>query len=250
MAYKRKYQQYKVIVTNGEGVTETTNIHNVDYDTDSYKDMLQAYNLIKAEYKENQNVEISFCGISDNGQIDILFKREGKKQEVKDNKNTEELIMDLNEIIDILKERAGRINLIDVYNKERDVLYHKIENINNISIEEKIRIFDQLHDISNKRRKAKEDEAINKILKTNLSNMNNIVSMINNLNKEFKNLEKAKELGEIKYLTKEVDEIVIKVQYIDKADRILKTQKLKKQYDRVIYDSEKGELVCYNKCHK
>lgn len=205
--YKRKYQNYRIIVSKENGQKEITDMKKYDVDTDSYKDMLNAYNEVKEEYK-NQNVVIEFCGLSDNGQLDVMWSTEGFKKEPienvenRKNKSTEEIVKDLEDIINILYKRADKTDLTDVYNKERDYLYHLFESNKkkkDLTNEEKIRVYNEMERVAVERRNEKDSKKINTVLNSHKSSMNNIKLMIKDLKDEFNGIKICHRNGEKKY---------------------------------------------------
>lgn len=260
MAYKRKYQQYKIIVVKQNGQKEITDVSKYDVETDSYKDMLQTYKDIKEEYKDVP-VEISFCGVSDNGQLGIIFTREGiknKQESFKDellNKTNEELTDILKDVVDTMKQKANSQIAWGHVEKDINVLNHismsfDINQLNKMSETEKNDFLLKLGEANIKRKEILNLQGYNDVLKSYMKTINEMNGLCGQLRKYLDTIKIAEEKGKEKYTIDNYDNIIVKISFVNFTDRFNKQRELekKKEYDRIVIDEKNKELVCYKRC--
>lgn len=255
MCKERKYAKFNIKITYLNGDTE--NISYNKYDPTNYKDMIQLYKETKEQFKNNC-VLIDFNGITQDGEIGILFRKENKTEDLEIKKEADtveqmsiiEILKNLENIINILgKKQEKENNNINIYTKKRDVINHKVETMDkiNLSSEEKILLIEKLHIVSKKRRKAKENtEIINTF--TNLQKIQGIRKAINVTKQKIQEIEGREEKSEFLADDKvKKYRIMEEVKYKNFKERTRLINKLKYKYNKIYYDDSRMVVICYNK---
>jgi hypothetical protein len=255
----RKYSKFNITITYLNGDTE--NIQHEDYNSTSYKDMLELYKMTKEHYKD-ECVTIDFIGVTDTGSTTILFtkniindKELKIKEEAKlvDDMNVEELVHKLGDITKLLKKKYEKsFSQRDIANKQLDNILHQIESIDridyNIEINEKDMI-NEIHNIRVNRRQAKNNIEILQLLdnKHFLQQIDGKVMMAKQKVQQLKN-----EYDKVEFLDKEkiVEKKIMKeVPYRSFKERIQLMKQLSKDFNKICYDDAKMIIICYNNAH-
>jgi hypothetical protein len=255
MCRERKYAKFNIKITYLNGDTEDISYNK--YDPTNYNDMIQLYKETKEQFKNNC-VLIDFNGITSDGEIGILFRKENKTEDLEIKKEANiveqmsiiEIFNYLENIINILgKKEEKENNNINIYTKKRDILNHKIENIDkiNLSNEEKISLMDELHIMSKRRRKSKENvEILNTF--TRLQKIQSIRKAINITKQKVQEVRSRNNKSE--FLTDDKIKqyrIMEEVKYKNFKERVRLISKLRYKYDKIYYDDSRMIITCYNK---
>lgn len=249
----RKYESYKVIVSFDNGEREEIKYNGVKQS--SYVDMLKAYRQTKELYKD-RSCRIEFIGVSSEGKLEVRWFKEfiGEEKDFQieakkyANTNSFELIENIINSIVLLDKRNYYLkNRRDVLEKAQDILLHKIEHfdISGLGDKEKLELFDELERIRKERREIKEDLKNIKIIRDNIKFPENLEQVLNNLMEI-----KSRTENSIKYLNDvelENKKIWKKKKYNNIEQRNLIAEKLKKKYDRVIWNDAECVIYAYNK---
>lgn len=253
---ERKYYKYSVIIEFLNGDKE--NINYEEEKSRNYSEMLELYRQTKEQYKD-ECVTISFCGITEDNKINVLFekcivnKEELKIKEEADeiaNSSGQDVLLELKEIINKIQRYRGYINGQEgVYDKKQDILLHKIESNKLENIEDEIRMMRELKQLRLNRRKVKINSRIIDRFFNKLSSkkivLNNICDMIDLIIKEENTTQ-----GKIVPLTDEkVEEFKIAkiLRFKNFKERLNMMKQLQPKYDKVVYDDSRMEITCYNK---
>lgn len=258
--YERKYTQYQIILEYLNGDKETINYN--DNRMNTYKGALEIYRETKAEYKDSC-VTIKFAGVTENGDIEILFEKAIINQEMYDeyNKANEikeqnmiDLLQNLSESIEKTLDRTDYIKeQIPLADKNADIAVHNIQNYKGDEVNEKLRLFDELQSLRMIRLNYETDNNIKMDLFDSLNknsiNLRHIVNIITGILDKYKTIQE-KEYVQLNKETLEQLNIMTRVRYTTKADKREKLRELGKTFDKVVDDTARGEIVCYNKANK
>lgn len=244
---ERKFSMYNVVVEFADGSREV--IKYKEFDKTSYKDMMSMYKRVKEEYKD-KNCNIKFVGVNKSGEMGVLFTKENIKEvskkedqeEIKVDESVVDLLKSLDETILKLLESENKLNgRFGVINKKQDDILHKIENSINISNEEKVKVFDKIHNLRKERRNIKNQlKAINKFNSGNY--IQNNMEYIQRWSKFA--LQEFEEASESKKLKNKVKEYP----YIKDSQKEAMVTDLATKYEVVNVDEIKKIIYCYNKC--
>ncbi|MFH0334705.1 hypothetical protein [Clostridium perfringens] len=249
----RKYESYKVIVSFYNGEKEEIKYNGIKQT--SYIDMLKAYRETKELYKD-KSCRIDFIGVSANGELEVRwfkeFKGEEKEFQIKAREYTEtnsfELMENIINSIALLNKRNYYLkNRRDVLEKAQDIILHKIEHfdISGLGNEEKLELFNELENIRKERREVKEDLKNIHTIREKIKFPENLEEVLNGMVEFKEKTEKS-----IKYLTDielENKKVFKKKKYNNIEQRNLIAEKLRKKFDRVIFDDSKAMIYAYNK---
>ncbi|HFD2052206.1 TPA: hypothetical protein ACF2DE_002937 [Clostridium perfringens] len=249
----RKYESYKVIVSFYNGEKEEIKYNGIRQT--SYIDMLKAYRETKELYKD-KSCRIDFIGVSANGELEVRwfkeFKGEEKEFQIKAREyaetNSFELMENIINSIALLNKRNYYLkNRRDVLEKAQDIILHKIEHfdISGLGNEEKLELFNELENIRKERREVKEDLKNIHTIREKIKFPNNLEDVLNDL-VELKNRTE----NSIKYLNDvelENKKIWKKKKYTSIEQRNLIAEKLKRKYDRVVWNDAECIIYAYNK---
>ena len=243
----KKYNSYEIEVLFINGNKQIKKAKNAN----SYADTLKLYRQIKNKYM-NKNVTINFIGR--NGQNKKIFFRKQCTTIKTDTHNIKELIESINQLALELQNQYRCIgDKISYYDKQRSNIDHTcIEaiNIESITDQDKIQIFDQLREIQLARRHYKilQDisQSTNDALDTVINQSNIILDKYNNIvRRNNKKLNKILKNNNSNMNTHKI----IKIKYTDFKDRMRIMSNIERKYDKIIHIPEEKVLACYNKCH-
>lgn len=254
----RKYEEYKIKITYLNGDTEELNYKGIN--TSNYKEMLKLYKDIKEQYKE-ESVVIDFLGITNTGELGILFTKEIKGKDYLDKQELEmteeEILKDIQRKMTLLYKRKDEtINKLNAVNKKQDILLHQIESLpsktnNNI----KIKMLNELQEIRKNRRYLKNKKNDLTSLNIIIDNFK-ILSNINTLTKYILDKKQKSVLQEQQFNFDKIEKVekrfnVIKeIKYRNFRERVNLIKQLTPKYDKVYYDDSKMTVTCYNKGYK
>lgn len=134
----RKYSKYEIKVTYTNGDIENIKLSGID--NGSYTAMLDMYKQIKERYKDTE-CNIDFVGVSDNGEMGILFTKEIKNNnkpwfveeaEQYTEQSMFNLVQQLHDTINLIERRGNWMTgELDLLNKMQDIYLHRIECYSN-----------------------------------------------------------------------------------------------------------------------
>lgn len=244
-----KYNNYAIEIIHLNGNRQLREAE----ESTSYNSTIALYHDIKEDYMD-KDVTINFLGFTEGDEQGIIFT---KKNTIINNerKNIEELIktiyessIQLQELYKVIADKEG------YYNKKKsniDHLFVEAVDIEELTLEEKAQVFDEMREINLLRRDYK---MLNEIRRNTHSDLNTIVQHSKNILDKYeqnisRNNNKLKNL--INRDTKDTSvHLMEEVTYKTQQERVLLTTKLKKQYDRIVQFPEKNMIACYNKCYK
>lgn len=252
----RKYNEFKIEVEFLNGDIEEINYKS--YDTKSYKQMMELYKETRETYSDT-SCKIKFKGISEEGELGVLFIKEikTKDQELKEeaeyieNTSVEVLLenaLKLSNIINNEKKRAINLTISEI-DKKISSINHHAGNKKYTTSEEKIIAMDELANLNEKRRCCKDDRAF--------------FNLFHN-QKKYKfiredEIKEAIEWLKIQRLKKEIktenDDYekkykVEKIKYKNEKERLRIMRKLEGKYDNVNVDRRNMEITYYNNVYK
>lgn len=255
--YKPKYQSYSIKITYLNGDTEDINYKGIN--TSNYKDMLKLYKDVKEQYKK-ESVTINFLGKTADGQLNIMFQKKIVNKDAENKEYAEKVIN--TEVEDIFQQIINNIKILNdkfknsknyqgILDKEINIKIHDIQNVGkNVADSFKIKIYDEISDLENKRRFIKNNFQTIHSLKQKLQTKGLSLEKIQNMfQSKLNSIEKNKN-KDYEILTDEKTEelkIMKKASYKNFKDRVNKIKELSKDYDKVYYDNSKMEIICYNK---
>lgn len=249
----RKYESYKVIVNFDNGEREEIKYNGIRQT--NYIDMLKAYRQTKELYKDKA-CRIEFIGVLANGELEVRWYKEfqGEKKDFQEvakeyaDTTSFDLMENIINSITLLDKRNYYLkNRRDVLEKAQDIILHKIEHfdLSGLGNEEKLKLFDDLEAIRKERREVKEDLKNIHMIREKIKFPNNLEDVLNSL-VELKN----KTENSIKYLNDfelENKKIWKKKKYTSIEQRDLIAEKLKRKYDKVIWNDAECIIYAYNK---
>lgn len=254
----RKYENYKIKITYLNGDTEELNYKGIN--TNSYKEMLKLYKDVKEQHKE-ESVVIDFLGITNTGELGILFTKEVKGKDYLDKQELEmteeEILKDIQRKMKLLKEKSILTDkLINIENKKQDCILHTIQNIpKNSSDELKIKMFNELQEIRinrcNLKTKQMKLESLNKNIKDNylIDNIDKIIANYNKLSLKLSNIKQSYKFDKIEKVEEKFN-VIKEIKYRNFKERANLMKQLTPKYDKVYDDYIKMTITCYNKGYK
>lgn len=253
---QRKYTEYHILVKYLNNTKEEINYSTVD--KSSYKEMLKLYNETKEQLKD-ECVTIEFCGKTEDDKLEIMFDKKiinpeiMQKKEIIDracSSDTEIILNNLVKAIDDLNMHRSYVGIqVGITSKKQDMLLHKIEHTRDCSLEDKIKMFNELQEIRIERRKAK----------TGVTLLDNVFEKFSENNIILKHVENIIK-GNVDYIKKQEEKIVVikdtkmaeqfkimkEVPYRSFKERINLQKQLQGKYDKVFFDDVKMIITCYN----
>ena len=254
---ERKYIRYNIKFEYLDGHFRIAAIDETKYDKTKYKSMIDFYHNVLNTYKLKNVDKIRFQGIDKNNQIHVFFTKEiANEKDLDENKYTSMDNMEiLKEMLDLISTlNAREVNdmkdMKSIWDKKQDILLHQMENFDlaefneEIKLEEKIKLFDQMQNIRKERRKLKNDIGT----LTDIKHKVNLDDLKNNLNEIFKR--RVGRITKARFLTDELIEelhIMKEVDYKNNKERIAYMKQLQNKYDKVVNDEPHRKLICYNR---
>ena len=260
--FERKYTNYSVecLFLNGE----KEKISYTDFHSNSYKEMLELYSQTKEKYK-NHCVTIKFKGKTKTGELEIIFQKEIITEDKAINQEEtriEELsayqaLENLNKAIEDIEKVKTRVNSgVSVFDKNQDLLLHALENEENVSMLDKIQMYDSLKKIRVDRRDNKESHNViinfENILKAHGVKYNMIQADIKNvLGRQDKYANENKHENLTKEQNKNIqDKMYQTVKYRSYKERDIIMDRLNSMYTKTVDNTSEMSILCYNKCAK
>lgn len=244
-----KYNTYAIEIVHINGNRQLREAE----DNTSYNSTMSLYHDIKELYI-NKNVTINFLGFTEDDEQGVIFTKKNTVSNT-DKKNIEDLInavyesaMELQELYKIIGEKRG------YYDKKKsniDHLFVEAVDTEELTIEDKAKIFDEIREINLLRRDYK---ILDEIKRNTHSDLNAIVlkskKILDKYNSTIdKNNNKLQSL--INRDKKSVSvHLIEEIPYNTHQERVLLIKKLKQQYDKIVQIPEKKVIACYNKCYK
>jgi hypothetical protein len=242
-----KYNSYAVEIVHLNGNRQLREAE----DNTSYNSTIALYHDIKEDYMD-KDVTINFLGYTENDEQGIIFT---KKNTIINNerKNIETLVKtiyesskELQELYRIIADKEG------YYDKKKsniDHLFIEAVDTNELTTEDKAKIFDEIREINLLRRDYK---ILNEIRRNTHVDINTIVQRAENILNKYKN-NISKNNKTLKSLINRDKKsisvhLIEEVPYTSQKERVLLIKKLKKQYDRIVQIPEREVIACYNKC--
>lgn len=246
----RKYDRYNIKITYHNGDVEEVN-YKSNIDTSNYKEMLKIYRQTKMEYLNNKDVAIiDFVGISEQGEIGILFTKEISKYIEQNmlndlNRDCRDVVKDIITLFNVLKQQKDYYKEIkEECEKRKDTLLHEILLIDNDNTDDRTLLEHNLI-IKQRDNELRRKNAKNNI--TDLISLNkkfNINATVNSL-KDFANKRNLK--GCDKESPKAYkNRVEFKVTYKDDIERVRLIRLYKHQYDEMKNDVANKTLYFYN----
>jgi len=258
----KKFVSYSIFVVYLNG-KEEINYTKENLDVSNYKEMLEVYRETKLQLADTC-ATIQFCGkTSNNEKLEIMFEKEIVTEDKfvkEEGERVAELtgyqaLQNLNKAIeDIEKVRQRADKNIELFLKSQDIMLHNIENSNSkeVSMLEKIEMYDALKTLRGERREYKESYTVIENFKKNLKKGNvNYDAIQCHINKAIQHQDKYIANNKHENLTNEQNKIIKdkmsqKVKYRSYKERDITILRLKKIYDRVEDNLETMSLFCYN----
>jgi hypothetical protein len=250
-----KYRRYKIIVNYLNGNKEEIEyINNRPVNTSSYKEMMKVYKEVKEQYI-SLCTSIDFVGITEDEQLNIMYSKKNKQD--KDNsENSFELIEQLNDIVNKLKQKSKEAqDLLSLVDKEKSVFEHEyIEfvELEDLVDEYKIEKFDEYRGLLLRRRVIK-DEAIN--LKNVKEQLDIIIENTDRLHKRTVGFINKAILSTESAIAQTVPEdldkqLVKEYKYKNHGERINLMSQIEHKFDKVVVIENDNIIKCYNKSKK
>ena len=246
---KRTYKEYGIRITDESGARMVKINKNVDMS--SFSIARQVYGKTKNRYiDKNEDMTIELVGITLDGEVgNVIYSKTFVREVISEDEElmdkTDDIVENVKHELEILvRKREYHINMLSAMDKKQEVILHNIEEMKEFSDKDKLQVFSDLEEIRHPRRFHKDETTKLKILNSiiNLDNVSELFSKVNiPIKKEHKFLDKH-DLETLK--------IMKEVKYNSDKDRVYKTSELQKKYDKVINDSVKKVLICYNKANK
>lgn len=243
-----KYNTYAIEIIHLNGNKQ---LREAD-DNTSYKETLALYHDVKENYI-NKDVVINFMGYADNKQGIIFTKKNTFINN--DRQNIEDLINVIVEASQELQEQykhiSGKQGYYDKKKSSIDHLFIEAADIEELTIEEKAQIFDEIREVNLLRRDYK---ILGEFIKQTSGSLNTIVQESRNISNKYNNKinrhsEKLKSLIYKKDNARDVH-LIKEIPYKDFKDRMNIMKKVEKEYDRVIHFPERKVIACYNRCYR
>lgn len=242
-----KYNTYAIEIIHLNGNKQLREAE----DNTSYNSTIALYHEVKEQYID-KDVVINFVGLTVENEQGLIFSKkntiiEGERKSIKNLMTT---------ILEASKQLQEQYRIIgdkeSYYDKKKsniDHLFIEAVDIEELTDEEKINIFNEIRDVNLMRRDYK---ILNNIRANTHNDVNYIVQKAQNILNEYdkhiqKNSNKLKDL--IKRDAKRTEVHLIKeIPYKDFKDRMKIMNEITKDYDKVIHFPERKVIACYNKC--
>jgi hypothetical protein len=244
MTNMRKYSNYSIKVTYNNGDTEDITLKGIN--TSNYKEMLKVYNDVKEDHK-NDSCIIDFVGVSDSGELGILFTKEIKVETNNTEKmkmTTEDILEEMNELLKVLQlKRKYYLNGLGERDKIKNDIEHEIEAYegNNLG---KIELFDRLQNAERDRREVKKELRFIKYVESK-----EFHKQIKEIKINIDNFKKSSIKAKSKFVEgtiKEEYNIIKEVTYKNDRERINLMKQLKPKYDKAVVDEINKKITFYN----
>ena len=181
----RKYERYEVKVQYRDGSVEYIRYNGVN--TSNYKDMIKVYKDTKETHENDGKVEsISFVGISSTGELNVFWQKNIDIPCDDINKDCREVVREILDRVELLKsQKSYHSKMVHKYERQRDIIYHMIENSNNNQFDDlqneidyKVDMFNKLNQVAQMRRNSKDHVAdlgniINELSKIDITGWGN-----------------------------------------------------------------------------
>lgn len=249
----RKCREYYIVIEyqNGEkSIIEYLDEREVD--NTNYKEMISVYKDTKEQFKDVSCV-IRFMGRTDDNEESMeifakIVKSNTYYKKVDIGYELNIATVALNRIQESIKDTFDNIGLTD---KRISALSHnKIEGHAEATDEYKISIFDELQRLYEARRRLKNDNrkttSIESLIKSSIGNLSIALSRINEIDNRIEDSIEQISVGS----GKEYDKNNVKeYSYENFKDRMNMMKQLQPKYDKVVHDTARELICCYNKVH-
>lgn len=256
-----KFREYKIVITYKNGLKQDVDLKKID--KTNRDAVIKKYKIVRDEFVGSGKIEL--YGINYNGSMEVQFTKEinsknvnkdtaedkGAGMENLNNKSTIELITMAEEIFKEIKRKNEKSpEQLSIIDKDINIEAHRIESFHNRvwneqeATNEKIKIFDTMNELYQKRRNIKNEMNILKHI--NIKDLN-IFAMARHEHKLKSNMN-------YEYLANGKEEEFQIMKRINTKKMSLKSilsmmDQMRRKFDRVFHDEETKEIVCYNKCH-
>lgn len=222
-------------------------IKNVDMS--SFLIARQVYGKTKDRYiNKNEDITIELVGITLEGEIGNVIYSKTFVGEVAN--EDEELLEETDKIVGnikyslelLIRKREYHDDIVRALNKKQDVILHNIENLSGMDDKARLNIMKELEEVRKYRRLHKTERRKLRALDISI-NLEDVAEI-------FRNVSIPIDTENYKYLNEqELDDMKImkEVRYNSEKDRIHRVGELRKKYDKVVCDSAKNIIICYNK---
>lgn len=244
---RRTYKEYGIRVT-GESGSRMVRI-NRNVDMTNFSIAREAYNKTKDRYiDKNEDITIELVGITLEGEIGNViysktFVREVANEDEELLEETDKIVGNIKYSLELLiRKREYHDDIVRALNKKQDVILHNIENLSGMDDKARLNIMKELEEVRKYRRLHKTERRKLRALDISI----NLVDVA----EIFRSVSIPIDTENYKYLNEqELDDMKImkEVRYNSEKDRIHRVGKLRKKYDKVVCDSAKNMIICYNK---
>ena len=244
---KRIYKEYGIMVTDESGSRIVRINKNVDMS--SFLIARQVYGKTKDRYiNKNEDITIELVGITLEGEIGNViysktFVREVANEDEELLEETDKIVGNIKYSLELLiRKREYHDDIVRALNKKQDVILHNIENLSGMDDKARLNIMKELEEVRKYRRLHKTERRKLRALDISI-NLEDVAEI-------FRNVSIPIDTENYKYLNEqELDDMKImkEVRYNSEKDRIHRVGELRKKYDKVVCDSAKNIIICYNK---
>ena len=242
-----KYNSYAVEIVHLNGNKQIKEAEN----NSDYNSTMALYYDIKEDYMD-KDVTINFLGFTEDDEQGIIFT---KRNTIINNerKNMETLVKtiyetskELQKLYRIVADKEG------YYDKKKsniDHLFIEAVDIDELTIEDKAKIFDEIREINLLRRDYK---MLNEVRRDTYNDVNLISQKAKNILNKYENTIDRNNNSLKSLINRDKNSVSVhlieEVPYTSQKERVLLIKKLKNQYDRVVQMPEREIIACYNKC--
>lgn len=244
---KRIYKEYGIRVTDESGSRIVRINKNVDMS--SFLIARQVYGKTKDRYiNKNEDITIELVGITLEGEIGNViysktFVREVANEDEELLEETDKIVGNIKYSLELLiRKREYHDDIVRALNKKQDVILHNIENLSGMDDKARLNIMKELEEVRKYRRLHKTERRKLRALDISI-NLEDVAEI-------FRNVSIPIDTENYKYLNEqELDDMKImkEVRYNSEKDRIHRVGELRKKYDKVVCDSAKNIIICYNR---
>lgn len=244
---KRIYKEYGIRVIDESGSRIVRINKNVDMT--NFSIARETYNKTKDRYiNKNEDITIELVGITLEGEIGNViysktFVREVANEDEELLEETDKIVGNIKYSLELLiRKREYHDDIVRALNKKQDVILHNIENLSGMDDKARLNIMKELEEVRKYRRLHKTERRKLRALDISI-NLEDVAEI-------FRNVSIPIDTENYKYLNEqELDDMKImkEVRYNSEKDRIHRIGELRKKYDKVVCDSAKNIIICYNK---
>ena len=236
----KKFAYYKVIIEYQDGKKR-----DITEDTD-YKNMLKNYRDIKKAYS-NKKCKLSFIGIKNNNESEILWEKNTLKEDVPTLEVIEKNIKSISDMIYSIDYNTK--GTTDALNKKQDIILHKIECVEASDLtgenleNEKLKLMDELIKVREERREIKYLDTLKNDIQGMTDRIDNIQEKILKIQKTKQNFHsynkinntKSQQLQELKYRNDEQKNNIYNL--------------FETMFAKVVIDELNKKVIGYNNCY-